>query len=201
MASSSRAALAWQETQRLFEEQGSADYVGEPVSQKEHSLQAGKCALDATKSAEGEFDREEVVLAALLHDVGHMLGLRHRDSTEWMGDCGAMNHEGLGSDFLLKLGYTKRVAKLVREHVNAKRYLTGTNPAYYHKLSPASQTTLGYQGGPFTPAECAAFEADPDHKVILKMRTWDEAAKVPNMKTPTLVDYKEMILRNVGSLP
>ena len=65
----------------------------------------------------------------------------------------------------------------------------------------ASQTTLGYQGGPFTPAECAAFEADPDHKVILKMRTWDEAAKVPNMKTPTLVDYKEMILRNVGSLP
>lgn len=188
----------WLETQRLFEEQGSADYVGEPVSQKAHSLQTGKHALDATKSEAGEFAREEVVLAALLHDVGHMLGLRCQDSIEWMGDCGAMNHEGLGADFLLKLGYTPRVAKLVREHVNAKRYLTGTNPAYYQKLSAASLTTLGYQGGPFTSAECAAFEADPDHDVILKIRTWDEAAKVPNLETPTLEDYKEMILRNLA---
>ena len=64
---------AWGEILKLFREQGESDYVGEPVSQAEHSLQAAKCALDATKSEEGSLRREEVVLAALLHDCGHMV--------------------------------------------------------------------------------------------------------------------------------
>ena len=190
---------AWVNISTLFMEQGTSDYVGEPVSQAEHSLQAAKCALDATKSEEGSLSREEVVLAALLHDCGHMLGLRDRETTEWMGECGAMNHEGIGGEFVSSIGLTPRVAKLVAEHVNAKRYLTGTNPAYYDKLSPASKTTLGYQGGPFTRDECTAFEANPDHKVILKMRTWDEAAKVSGLSVPTLESYRGMVLRNVAS--
>ena len=188
---------AWEDISRLFSEQGNCDYVGEPVSQSEHSLQAAKCALDATNSAAGDPAREEVVLAALLHDTGHMLGLRHRATTEWMGECGAMHHERLGGDFVRSLGMSERVAALVQQHVNAKRYLTGSNPAYFAKLSPASTTTLGYQGGPFTPEECAAFLKDPDHKVILKMRTWDEAAKVSGLAVPPLEAYQEMVVRNV----
>lgn len=109
-----------------------------------------------------------------------------------------MNHEAIGGNFVRSLGLSVRVAKLVAEHVNAKRYLTGTNPEYYKKLSPASRTTLGYQGGPFTPEECKSFEADEDHKTILKMRTWDEAAKIPGLVVPTLESYRDMVLRNVA---
>ena len=163
------------------------------MSQREHSLQAAKFGADATRSAAGDFSREEVILAALFHDIGHMLGLLSKDETESMGDCGVMHHERVGGEYLRALGLTERVVKLVQEHVNAKRYLTATNPAYgvgppigphfvrhalwagidfptcryLAKLSPASRTTLGYQGGPFSPAECDAFVADPDHKVIL----------------------------------
>ena len=228
---------AWEAIALLFSEQGSCDYVGEPVSQAEHSLQAAKCAADATKSAAGQHAREEVVLAALLHDCGHMMGLRHKATTEWMGDCGAMHHERIGGDFVRGLGMSERVATLVQQHVNAKRvsrrppsatscpprfawpcachlraahaiaaplppprqYLTGSNPSYFAKLSPASTTTLGYQGGPFTPEECEAFLRDPDHKVILLMRTWDEAAKVAGLAVPPLESYREMVLRNVAA--
>ena len=188
---------AWAEISALFSEMGAADYVGEPVSQAEHMLQAAKCAADATKSRAGEHDREEVVLAALFHDVGHMLGLRDRDSTQWMGDCGAMHHERVGADWLQSLGVTARVSQLVQQHVSAKRYLTATNPQYYDKLSPASRTTLGYQGGPFTPEECSEFDANPDKNVILLMRTWDEAAKVEGKVVPPLADYKAMLVANV----
>jgi putative nucleotidyltransferase with HDIG domain len=240
------AAAAWQAISELFKQVGESDYVGEPVSQKEHSLQAARFASDATKSQVGFFERNEVsssllsaphlplssppknlthldlrchpflalltfllsapyapspthtqvVLAALLHDIGHMLALQ-RPGTERMGDCGAMHHEVIGGDHLRALNFSPRVAKLVQEHVNAKRYLVAVKPEYAAKLSAASTTTLGYQGGPFTPEECAAFERDPDKDTILKMRTWDEAAKVPGMVVPALDTYKEMIMENV----
>ena len=196
-AQAERGERAWADISALFSELGTSDYVGEPVSQSEHLLQAAKCAADATKSRVGEPARDEVVLAALLHDVGHMLGLRHRDSTQWMGDCGAMHHERTGADWLRSLGVTERVAALVQQHVSAKRFLTATNPRYYEKLSPASRTTLGYQGGPMTPAECAAFESNPDKDVILLMRTWDEAAKVAGKAVPPLSQYRAMLVANV----
>eukprot|EP00946_MAST-07B_sp_MAST-7B-sp1_P005296 g5296.t1 len=141
---------AWSRLSALFGEFGAADYVGEPVSQAEHSLQCAKCAADATKSREGDPSREEEVLAALFHDIGHMLGLASPspDPADRMGDCGVMHHEKIGADELRRLGLTERVAKLVQQHVNAKRYLCGTNPEYFSKLSEASRTTLGYQGGP-----------------------------------------------------
>jgi 2-amino-1-hydroxyethylphosphonate dioxygenase (glycine-forming) len=151
---------AWQAISELFEQVGERDYVGEPVSQKEHSLQAARFASDATKS-DNSYSRREVVLASLLHDIGHMLALQ-RPGTERMGDCGAMHHEVIGGDHLRALRFSPRVAKLVSQHVNAKRYLVAVKPEYAAKLSAASTTTLGYQGGPFTPEECTAFEQDPD---------------------------------------
>ena len=190
---------AWTKIEKLFFEQGQNDYIGEPVSQREHSLQAAKCAMDATRCQEGIFAREEVVLAALLHDIGHMLGLRDPSGTKRMGDCGVFDHEGIGGDFVETLGMSPRVAKLVRQHVNAKRYLTGTNASYFEKLSQASRTTLGFQGGPFTQDECKAFEGDEDFDIILLMRQWDEAAKIPNLSVPGLECYRDMICRNVES--
>jgi putative nucleotidyltransferase with HDIG domain len=154
---------AWARLSGLFAAWGACDYVGEPVSQAEHSLQCAKCAMDATKSRAAAPDREEEVLGALFHDIGHMLGLAapSADPADRMGDCGVMHHERLGGAELRRLGLTPRVAKLVEQHVNAKRYLCGTNPNYYEKLSPASRTTLGYQGGPFDAEECRAFFGGP----------------------------------------
>lgn len=181
----------------LFEKYGSSDYIGENVSQLEHSLQAAKFAMDATKSEVHQKSREEIVLASLLHDIGHLIGIQN--NLENMDNCGTVDHEKVGADFLEKLNFSPRVVKLVKQHVYAKRYLTSKNPSYNNKLSEASKTNLTFQGGPFTPEECTEFEKDPDHLTILKMRRWDEAAKVVGMKNlHPLSKYLPMIKKNIS---
>lgn len=170
----------------LFADAGSEDYVGELISQEEHALQGADLAMRANFG-------EDVVIAALLHDCGHLLGVK--DTTlPRMGDCGIADHENLGGQWLRDLGFSERVATLVARHVDAKRYLCCVNPEY--KLSDASRTTLMHQGGQMTPEEAKAFEEDKNFKIILAMRRWDEAAKVPNKKVPGLESYRSMLLRN-----
>ena len=150
----------------LYERFGDSDYIGEPVSQIEHMSQAAQLAM-----AEG-FD-DEVVLAAFFHDIGHLCG----QGGENMGGYGVVSHERLGADYLRRAGFSERMAKLVEYHVQAKRYLTFSQPDYYARLSEASRRTLGYQGGVMTAAEAWAFEQDPLCHVSLRMRHWDEQAK------------------------
>lgn len=150
----------------LYEQHGAADYIGEPVSQIEHMSQAAQLAM-----AEG-FD-DEVVLAAFFHDIGHLCG----QGGENMGGYGVVSHERLGADYLRRAGFGERMAKLVEYHVQAKRYLTFSQPDYYARLSEASRRTLGYQGGVMSAAEAQAFEQDPLCHVSLRMRHWDEQAK------------------------
>lgn len=97
----------------LYEQHGTADYIGEPVSQIEHMSQAAQLAM-----AEG-FD-DEVVLAAFFHDIGHLCGQGAAD----MGGYGVVSHERLGAYYLRRAGFSERLAKLVEYHVQAKRYLT-----------------------------------------------------------------------------
>src|SRR5262249_13143707 len=98
----------------LREAQG--QYFGEPVTQLEHALQCAQLAVSSGAA-------DELVLAALLHDVGHLL----EDGDE----AGVIAHDQVGAQWLRKLGVSERVADLVAGHVQAKRYLTATNPAYY----------------------------------------------------------------------
>ena len=150
----------------LYEQHGTADYIGEPVSQIEHMSQAAELAM-----AEG-FD-DEVVLAAFFHDIGHIC----TEDAENMGGFGVVSHERLGADYLRRLGFSERMARLVEYHVQAKRYLTLKEPGYYARLSEASRRTLEYQGGVMSAAEAEAFERDPLCAVSLRMRQWDEQAK------------------------
>jgi phosphonate degradation associated HDIG domain protein len=175
-------ASAADQIRALFAETGEQDYVGEAVSQLAHATQA---AHHAARCGEPE----EVVIAALLHDVGHMLGLRNPSAYERMEDCGVMRHEHVGADWLAGLGLPNRTSELVRLHVQAKRFLCWKDLGYLSRLSPASVTTLGYQGGPMSDAEAAAFSANPNATTILRLRTWDEAAKVPGMEVPGLEAY------------
>ncbi|WP_300732669.1 phosphonate degradation HD-domain oxygenase [Pseudomonas sp.] len=150
----------------LYEQFGTDDYIGEPVSQLEHMSQAAQWAL-----AEGHDD--EVVLAAFFHDIGHLCV---KDAPN-MDGYGVVSHEQLGADYLRRAGFSERLAKLVEYHVQAKRYLTLRQPGYYDLLSEASLKTLGYQGGVMSEAEADAFEQDPLCSLSLRLRHWDEHAK------------------------
>lgn len=150
----------------LYERHGTADYIGEPVSQIEHMSQAAQQAM-----AEG-FD-DEVVLAAFFHDIGHLCGQGGAN----MGGYGVVSHERLGADYLRRAGFGERMATLVEYHVQAKRYLTFAQPDYYARLSEASRRTLEYQGGVMSAQEAQAFERHPLCDISLRLRHWDEQAK------------------------
>ena len=115
----------------LFGSYGEADYIGEPVSITEHSVQAALLAKAQGESA-------DVQVACLLHDVGHLLGLE-AGLPPAMDGCGTEDHEGIGASFLRHLGFPHSVAYLTAQHVAAKRYRCARDSAYYSKLSEASQ--------------------------------------------------------------
>ncbi len=161
-----------------------AGYIGEPVSQLAHGLQAA-----ARAEATGD---EALALAALLHDIGHLVD----PQAPQMHGLGTVDHERIGRAVCDRLGFAPRVGRLVERHVDAKRYLA-RRASYRARLSPASTGTLAFQGGPMSDAEAAAFEAEPDHKAILRLRTWDEAAKDPAAEVPGLDHWRPIITRHL----
>lgn len=172
----------------LYEQYGSADYIGEPVSQLEHMSQAAALA-------ENEGYGEEVILAAFFHDLGHLCAADAE--TQKMDGFGNVNHETIGADYLRKRGFSQTLARLVESHVTAKRYLTYKHPEYYHQLSPASRATLGFQGGVMSALEAAEFETDPNADIIIKLRYWDDEAKVTNVPVDHVDRLKLMALRHL----
>jgi phosphonate degradation associated HDIG domain protein len=176
------------EIMSLYEQYGGEEYAGEKVSQLEHMVQAAQLA-----EAQG-FD-EEVILAAFLHDIGHISEAAKGDNE--MDGFGIKDHEELGAEFLRGKGFSKKVARLVESHVEAKRYLTLKDPLYYSQLSDASKKTLEYQGGPMTEEEAAAFEQYPLFNLIIRMRKWDEEAKIEHQPMPDLQHYRNMILHHL----
>jgi phosphonate degradation associated HDIG domain protein len=166
----------------LFDRRGAAAYFGESVSMKEHSLQAAYFAhRDAAPPA--------LVIAALLHDVGHLLDDVPEDIREWTTDA---RHEEAGSRWLAHR-FPLSISEPVRLHVPAKRYLCATDSAYYAKLSSASVITLKLQGGPMSPNETAKFEAEPFHREAVRVRRWDDAGKMAGLIIPELADYVALI--------
>lgn len=171
----------------LFREFGASDYIGEAITQSQHALQAGRLAKLAGSD-------DETVVAALLHDVGHLCAFSSENAS-FMGTYGAVNHEKLGANYLKSLGFGEKVCTLVQRHVDAKRYLTHRQPGYMQKLSEASRKTLEYQGGPMSEEEALAFEKDPLKQIIILLRTWDEKAKRTDWEVPEFEAYREMIAR------
>lgn len=167
---------------------GHLDYIGEPVSQLEHMLQAATLAAQY-------IDDDEVILAAFFHDIGHLLDSNQQQ--EKMGHFGIASHEDLGAQFLLEKGFSERIAKLVKGHVAAKRYLTFKYPEYYQKLSEASKATLNYQGGPMNKHEALNFEQDPDKELMILFRNWDDEAKSLSMEVLDLESIKQKALQHL----
>jgi|ERR1700722_5724699 len=178
------------EIMSYYEQHGGEEYAGEKVTQLEHMVQAAQLA-----EAQG-YD-EDVILAAFLHDIGHICEAGHGDNE--MDGFGIKDHEEIGSEYLKEKGFSKKVVRLVQSHVEAKRYLTFKYPEYYDQLSDASKKTLEYQGGKMYEEEAAAFEQYPLFDLIIKMRRWDEEAKIVHKPLPDLSRYRNMILHHLES--
>ncbi len=167
---------------RLFKERGDAAYLGEPVSQTEHALQAAWAAEQAGASG-------SLIAAALLHDVGHLL----HDLPE---DCALAGiddaHEARGATWLAQ-HFHPDVTVPVRLHVPAKRFLCATDPTYAGLLSEASVRSLQLQGGPFTPDESARFHDNPHAVAAVALRRFDDQAKVPGLPTPDLEHFRPFL--------
>lgn len=171
-------ALAFDDIELLFQRHGATQYSGEPVTQTEHALQTAFFAEQAGAD-------DELVTAALLHDLGHLL----HDS----GDTPTMRgvddlHQFYVLPFLRGL-FSARVLDAIAWHVDAKRYLCATRPAYQAALSADSQRSLRLQGGVFNDQEATAFLMRPHAQQAVHLRLWDDQAKVEGLATPTLAHY------------
>jgi len=166
----------------LFEARGHDAYFGEDVSQQEHALQAAHLAENAQV-------RPALIVAALLHDIGHLIhGL-----PENIADQGVDGyHEAAGAKWL-SAHFGPEVTEPIRLHVDAKRYLCATDPAYQGMLSPSSIQSLALQGGPVNPEEVRALEANPYFAGAVLLRRWDDTAKVPGLEVPGFEHYRTLI--------
>lgn len=184
----------------MLNTKGQGDYIGEPISQLEHSLQAAHLAM--SNHAE-----DETVVAALLHDIGQFLpaeeikSIAHevqsmKDSDDTSdGGVGRVGHERIGEEYLHRLGFSQKVSTLVGSHVAAKRYLCTAEPGYYDTLSEASKKSLMYQGGPMQGAEFERWAANPWCEEICQLRKWDDGAKIVGLAAEPVETYEQMIVQ------
>lgn len=166
----------------LFLKRGHAQYSGEPVTQLQHAKQAATLA-----EAEGADD--ELVTAALLHDLGHLV----QDQGGGPSDTPTLHgvddlHQFIALPFLRGL-FSDRVLGAVQGHVDAKRWLCATRPGYLQALSADSQRSLVLQGGVFDAVQAAAFIARPGAEEAVRLRLWDDLAKSATMATPPLAHF------------
>ena len=170
---------------RLFDvltRAGGAQYGQERVTQLAHALQcAARAEQDGATAA--------LVGAALLHDIGHLVHQLGEDaSLRGVYD----KHEAIGSKMLARW-FVPGLCGAVALHVDAKRYLCAAEADYFAKLSPGSVRTLNLQGCAYAPAEAAAFRARPHAEDAIRVRRWDEAAKVLGAPTPDLAHFRPVL--------
>lgn len=170
----------------IFERRGAEEYLGEPVTMGEHMLQGATLA-------ERNGQSDEIVVGALLHDIGHFTS---EFGTFTMEDTEDRHHEDAGAEVLERF-FPTVVTDCCRYHVAAKRYLCATKPAYFDRLSEASVHSLNLQGGPMSPEEVAEFEKNPNLREIVAVRYLDDAGKVDGMETPDFSHFASKVQRLV----
>lgn len=168
----------------LYERRGAQMYGAEPVKQVEHALQCAMLAAEGGASA-------ELIAAALLHDVGHLIADLPHSLERETDDV----HQYLPIPFL-RGTFSDAVLQPIRLHVDAKRYLCKVERGYWDALSPASRHSLELQGGSFDAITADRFLARPFAWDAIRLRRWDDSAKVAGRATPSLRDF-EPLLRSV----
>jgi phosphonate degradation associated HDIG domain protein len=170
--------------EKIFKDHGHIAYSGEGVTQLEHALQTAQ-------RAEKDRGTDELVTAALLHDLGHLLNQQGDTPTARGIDD---QHQYFAIPFLRSL-FAPPVVEAIRLHVDAKRALCAIDATYYESLSEDSKRSLTLQGGVFSREETETFLAKPFAENAMKVRRWDDAAKIPGEVTPALQHYLEIAAR------
>ncbi len=166
----------------LFDRGGHEMYSGEPVNQLQHALQSATLAEQAGAGP-------ELVCAALLHDLGHLLNPQgETPSARGVDDT----HQYFAIPYLRGL-FSPAVLEPIRLHVDAKRYLCATDSAYWGRLSEDSKRSLELQGGVFSAADAEKFIARPYAADAVSLRLWDDQAKVEGMVTPDLQHFSKLM--------
>ena len=168
----------------VFESGGAKAYLGESLTLAEHMLQAATLAEERGMG-------DEIIVAALLHDIGHLVSEFGAFSMEDIHD---RHHQEAGAR-LLQGYFPSLVVDGVRHHVAAKRYLCAVEPAYLRRLSPASLHSLNLQGGPMNDGEVAAFERIPGKETIIQVRRLDDAGKTVGRRTPGFRHFAPRVQR------
>ena len=176
--------LALADIAQLFRDHGHIEYSGEGVTQLEHALQSAQLAESGGAS-------EALVTAAFLHDLGHLLNLQ--------GDTPTLRgiddqHQYFAIPFLRPL-FPPAVIEPIRLHVDAKRALCALEPGYHEALSEDSKRSLGLQGGVYSGDDARAFRAKPYAEDAMRLRRWDDQAKVVGAVTPAIEHYLEIAAR------
>ena len=170
------------EIEEIYTLRAQARYGLEDISQLQHALQSAMLA-------EMRGEAPALVLAALLHDVGHMIHkLGENPAEEGIDD----RHEILGAKWLARR-LPAAVSEPVRLHVEAKRYLCATDPGYFDRLAPDSVLSLKLQGGPMSEEEAAEFIAKPFAADAVRLRMLDEEAKEPDLETPSVAHFLQYL--------
>jgi phosphonate degradation associated HDIG domain protein len=183
-----RSATSVDEVLELYRRWGSEHY-DEEISQTDHAIQTA--ALAVAEGAAGD-----LVAAALLHDVGHLLELESRDGR---GDLPTvdLDHEAVGARYLAGL-FGPGVTGPIALHVRAKRYRCAVDPAYLAGLSDGSTRSLALQGGPADADEVASFESNPGFADAVRLRSWDDGGKIDGLEVADLDHYRPLLEQLAG---
>jgi phosphonate degradation associated HDIG domain protein len=168
----------------LYDRWGGHRY-DEALTQHDHAVQTAALAAAAGGS-------DALVVAALLHDVGHLLDLEANDGRP--GASTDLAHEARGARYLAGL-FPPEVTGPIALHVTAKRYRCTVDPGYRDTLSAGSTRSLALQGGRMTVEEVARFEHHPGFEDAVRLRGWDDDAKVDGLEVAPLGSYRDMLQR------
>jgi len=162
---------------------GDSQYGGEEINQLQHALQ---CAHLAEISNE----TPQLITASLLHDIGHLITEEFSETRETSSHQDDL-HQFIALPFLRPL-FSEDVLGPIKLHVDAKRYLCFSDKTYWDSLSPTSKHTLELQGGVFSIQAAQIFIEKPFAQDAIRLRRYDDLAKVPNAKTPPLGHYRKI---------
>ena len=167
---------------RLYRTEGAVRDGIKNISQEQHAVQ---CAQLAEQAGAGP----ELVAAALLHDLGHLLQPLARGEPAF-DDL----HEFRVQPYL-RGGFSRAVLDPILLHVTAKRYLCAISASYWDRLSPASKRSLDLQGGPLRLHEIELFLREPHAMDAVALRQWDDQARSPTRRTPGWDHYRRLLQR------
>ena len=141
--------------------------------------------IQAAMQAEKDGADSELIVGALLHDIGHVFSPPSPAGMRATYD----DMHGIYGDLWLRNIFVTETCQAVLLHVPAKRYLVTTRKEYYDHLSSGSKRSLKVQGGFMSPKEVDEFEYHPHYKVGVKVRIYDDNAKVKGLKLDPIEKY------------